>query len=113
MRTTELCGVIQMDDVIDIIMHEASEDLAKMGGGGKDIDFDTKPLAAVKRRLPGSSCYYSSDSSQAGTRGLFRGYAESVWLLSHFSCLMIAGMTGNTGTQSLAVVVRGSHWSQA
>ena len=60
-----LCGVIQMDDVIDIIMHEASEDLAKMGGGGKDIDFDTKPLVAVKRRLPGSSCYYSSDSSQA------------------------------------------------
>ena len=37
-----------MDDVIDIIMDEASEDLAKMGGGSKDIDLDTKPLVAVK-----------------------------------------------------------------
>ncbi|PAF30357.1 magnesium transporter [Paenibacillus sp. 7516] len=101
-----LCGVIQMDDVIDIIMHEASEDLAKMGGGGKDIDFDTKPLVAVKRRLPWLILLLFIGLISGSIVDFFEDTLNQVVALAFFMP-MIAGMTGNTGTQSLAVVVRG------
>ncbi|MEK4367017.1 magnesium transporter [Paenibacillus sp. FSL R5-0473] len=101
-----LCGIIQMDDVIDIIMDEASEDLAKMGGGSKDIDFDTKPLVAVRRRLPWLILLLLIGLISGSIVDFFEDTLNQVVELAFFMP-MIAGMTGNTGTQSLAVVVRG------
>jgi magnesium transporter len=101
-----LCGVIQMDDVIDIIMDEASEDIAKMGGGSKDIDFDTKPLVAVRRRLPWLILLLFIGLISGSIVDFFEDTLNQVVALAFFMP-MIAGMTGNTGTQSLAVVVRG------
>lgn len=105
-ENNRLCGIIQMDDVIDIIMDEASEDLAKMGGGGKDIDFDTKPLVAVRRRLPWLILLLLIGLISGSIVDFFEDTLNQVVALAFFMP-MIAGMTGNTGTQSLAVVVRG------
>src|SRR5690606_21367622 len=47
-----LVGIVTVDDVIDVVISEATEDIAKLSASGKTIDFDTKPLVAAYRRLP-------------------------------------------------------------
>ncbi len=47
-----LVGVVTVDDVIDIVMQEANEDIEKLAASGKAIDFNTKPSVAAYRRLP-------------------------------------------------------------
>ena len=47
-----LVGVVTVDDVIDIVIQEANEDIEKLSASGKAIDFHTKPLVAASRRLP-------------------------------------------------------------
>lgn len=47
-----LVGIITVDDVIDVVIQEANEDIEKLSASGKDIDFDTPALVASARRLP-------------------------------------------------------------
>src|SRR5699024_9983905 len=47
-----LAGVITVDDVLDVVIQEANEDIEKLSASGKAIDFNTKPLIAAYRRLP-------------------------------------------------------------
>lgn len=102
----KLCGVITVDDILDIVVSEADEDVAKMGGGGKDIDFDTKAFVAVRRRLPWLILLLFIGLVSGSIVGYFEDTLQQIVALAFFMP-MIAGMTGNTGTQSLAVVVRG------
>ncbi len=37
-----LIGIVTVDDIIDIVIHEANEDIQKLSGSGRDIDFNTK-----------------------------------------------------------------------
>lgn len=53
-----LCGIIQMDDVIDIIMDEASEDLAKMGAVARISTLIPNHSWPSDAGFPGSSCFY-------------------------------------------------------
>ncbi|MCQ4085550.1 magnesium transporter [Saccharibacillus sp. JS10] len=102
----QLCGVITVDDILDIVVSEADEDVAKMGGGGKDIDFDTKAFVAVRRRLPWLILLLFIGLVSGSIVDYFEDTLKQIVALAFFMP-MIAGMTGNTGTQSLAVVVRG------
>ncbi|NGZ74552.1 magnesium transporter [Saccharibacillus alkalitolerans] len=103
---SRLCGIITVDDILDIVVSEADEDVAKMGGGGKDIDFDTPPLIAVRRRLPWLILLLFIGLVSGSIVDYFEDTLKQIVALAFFMP-MIAGMTGNTGTQSLAVVVRG------
>lgn len=49
-----LVGIITVDDVLDIVIQEANEDIEKLSASGKAIDFDTKPLVVAYRRSPSS-----------------------------------------------------------
>lgn len=101
-----LVGIITVDDVIDIVMQEANEDIEKLSASGKAIDFDTKPIVAAYRRLPWLILLLFIGLISGSIIDGFSGTLEQVVALAFFMP-MIAGMTGNTGTQSLAVVVRG------
>ena len=101
-----LVGVVTVDDVIDIVIQEANEDIEKLSASGKAIDFHTKPLVAASRRLPWLILLLLIGLISGGIISGFEDTLESVVALAFFMP-MIAGMTGNTGTQSLAVVVRG------
>jgi magnesium transporter len=101
-----LVGVVTVDDVIDIVIQEANEDIEKLSASGKAIDFHTKPLVAASRRLPWLILLLLIGLISGGIISGFENTLESVVALVSFMP-MIAGMTGNTGTQSLAVVVRG------
>jgi magnesium transporter len=101
-----LVGVITVDDIIDVVIQEANEDIEKLSASGKAIDFNTKPLVAAYRRLPWLILLLFIGLISGGIISGFEDTLGTVVALAFFMP-MIAGMTGNTGTQSLAVVVRG------
>lgn len=101
-----LVGIVTVDDVIDVVIKEANEDIEKLSASGKAIDFETKTLVAAARRLPWLILLLFIGLISGGIMSSFEETLQKVVALAFFMP-MIAGMTGNTGTQSLAVVVRG------
>ncbi|MCG7343503.1 magnesium transporter [Sporosarcina sp. ACRSL] len=101
-----LVGIITADDVLDIVMREANEDIEMLLASGKEIDFHTKPITAAFKRLPWLVLLLFIGLVSGSIISKFEATLEAVVALAFFMP-MIAGMTGNTGTQSLAVVVRG------
>lgn len=101
-----LVGILTVDDMIDVLIQEASEDIEKLSASGKDIDFNTKAPIAAYRRLPWLILLLFIGLVSGTIVSTFEETLQKVVALAFFMP-MIAGMTGNTGTQSLAVVVRG------
>lgn len=102
----ELVGIVTVDDIIDVVIKEANEDIEKLSASGKSIDFETKAFTAAIRRLPWLILLlFIGIVSGTIISGFEETLSKAVALA--FFMPMIAGMTGNTGTQSLAVVVRG------
>jgi len=105
-NNNKLLGIVTVDDVIDVVLQEANEDIEKLSASGKDIDFHTKTITASARRLPWLILLlFIGLLSGSIISGFEDTLGEVVALV--FFMPMIAGMTGNTGTQSLSVVVRG------
>lgn len=101
-----MVGIITVDDAIDVVIEEANEDIERLSASGKDIDFETKAHVAAFRRLPWLIFLLFIGIFSANIISNFADTLNKVVALSFFMT-MITGMTGNTGTQSLAVVVRG------
>ncbi|MFG6118890.1 magnesium transporter [Thalassobacillus sp. B23F22_16] len=101
-----LKGIITVDDVIDVVIQEANEDIEKLSASGKDITFETNSLTASYRRLPWLILLLFIGLVSGSIISTFEETLDAVVALAFFMPL-IAGMTGNTGTQSLAIVVRG------
>ncbi len=101
-----LVGIITVDDILDVVIQEADEDIGKLSATGKAIDFQTKPFTAAYRRLPWLILLLFIGLVSGNIISYFEDTLQQVVALAFFMP-MIAGMTGNTGTQSLAVVVRG------
>lgn len=101
-----LVGIVTVDDIIDVVIKEANEDIEKLSASGKSIDFDTKTFVAAARRLPWLILLLFIGLISGRIISSFEDTLQQVVAIAFFMP-MIAGMTGNTGTQSLAVVVRG------
>lgn len=101
-----LLGIVTVDDIIDVVIKEANEDIEKLSASGKAIDFDTKAIVAASRRLPWLILLLFIGIVSGKIISGYEDTIQKVVALSFFMP-MITGMTGNTGTQSLAVVVRG------
>ena len=101
-----LVGIITVDDVIDVIVQEADEDIEMLMASGKQIDFRTKPVTAAMRRLPWLILLLFIGLVSGSIISGFEDTLSQVVALAFFMPL-IAGMTGNTGTQSLSIIVRG------
>jgi len=103
---SKLVGIITVDDVLDVVIQEANEDIQKLSASGKDIDFNTTAYTAAFRRLPWLILLLFIGLISGNIISSFENTLDQVIALTFF-IPMIAGMTGNTGTQSLAIVVRG------
>ncbi len=60
-KNNELLGIVTVDDIIDVVIKEANEDIEKLSASGKAIDFDTKAHVAAYRQLLWLIYFYSSD----------------------------------------------------
>lgn len=103
--TNRLVGVVTVDDIIDVIRLEATEDIMKMAGAGDDVSPHESPIVGLRARLP-----WLLPSFIAGILGVLvvSYYEASLTRLIGLAALipMLMGMAGNTGTQSSAVVTR-------
>ncbi len=101
-----LVGIITVDDVIDIIHEETTEDMYKMAGlEGEDRIF-SRPSLSIKKRLPWMGFNLLTAMLAAFVVGLFEGTIEEAVALAIFMPV-VAGMGGNSGIQTLTVMVRG------
>ncbi|OEF99031.1 magnesium transporter [Vulcanibacillus modesticaldus] len=105
-KENKMAGIITVDDLIDVVVEEANEDIEKLSASGKDIDFNTKSHVAAFRRLPWLIFLLFIGLISGSIISNFESTLNKVIALTYFMP-MISGMSGNTGTQSLAVVVRG------
>ncbi|MEG0260395.1 MAG: magnesium transporter [Lysinibacillus sp.] len=102
----ELLGIITVDDIIDVIDEEASEDYSKLAGISDMDKFDTSSWQAAKKRLPWLVILLFLGMLTANLMGKFEETLDKVALLAVFIPL-ISGTSGNSGTQALAVAIRG------
>ncbi|ODS55422.1 MAG: magnesium transporter [Acidobacteria bacterium SCN 69-37] len=102
----KLVGVITVDDVIDVIKDEATEDVYRLAGVSVDDGVLTPPADSLRRRLPWLMLNLVTAFAAASVVGLFTDTIEQIVILAAFMPV-VAGMGGNAGTQTLAVVVRG------
>jgi magnesium transporter len=102
----KLAGVITVDDVIDVIKDEATEDVYRLAGVSKDDGVLTPPGESLRRRLPWLLVNLATAFIAASVVGLFSGTINQVVALATFMPV-VAGMGGNAATQTLAVIVRG------
>lgn len=98
-------GVVTVDDVIDIIHEEASEDLQSMVGAGPDETVDSPWTYSLGKRLPWLLINLLNSCLSAFVVHLFEG---SITQMAILAVLMpvVANQAGNTGQQALAVIIR-------
>lgn len=101
-----LLGIITVDDILDVMDEEASDDYSKFAAVSDVDEPHDNPVASAKKRLPWLIILLFLGMLTASLIGQFEDALEQVAKLALFIPL-IAGMAGNTGTQSLAVAVRG------
>ena len=101
-----MLGIITVDDIIDVLEEEASDDYSKLAAVSNMSTFDKNSFSAAKKRLPWLLILLVLGMLTANLIGAFEATIEKVALLAAFIPL-IAGTAGNSGTQALAVAVRG------
>jgi magnesium transporter len=102
----KLVGVITVDDVIDVIKDEATEDIYRLAGVAGDERAFTPPRESLRKRLPWLTVNLGTAFLAAFVVGLFEETIDTVVALAVFMPI-VAGMGGNAATQTLTVVVRG------
>ncbi|MDO4542550.1 MAG: magnesium transporter [Bacillota bacterium] len=106
-----LVGIITVDDVLDVIQAEATEDVLRLAGVHQDeLDEDESFLenviTSVKSRLPWLVLTLFGGILAGIIMGNLEAELQAVVALSYFIPLL-CGMGGSTGTQSSTVTVRG------
>jgi magnesium transporter len=103
-KNNQLMGIITVDDAIDVIEDEATEDIYKMAATA-DIH-GGRLLESVKKRLPWLLILLVGDLLSGSVIRNFEHSLEAIVALAFFIPVLM-DMGGNVGTQSLTVVVRG------
>ncbi|MGQ0635829.1 MAG: magnesium transporter [Planctomycetaceae bacterium] len=101
-----LIGVVRHNDALQAGQLEAFEDLQKIAGAGADERALSPVSVVVRSRLPWLMVNLATAFLAAAVVGLFEATIEQVAALAVL-LPVVAGQGGNTGAQSLAVVIRG------
>jgi len=101
-----LLGTITVDDVIDIIQEEATEDIQRLAGVAGDETVFDPPRAVFPKRLVWRLINLATAILAASVIGLFEESIQSLALLAVFMPI-VASMGGIGTTQTATVVIRG------
>jgi magnesium transporter len=101
-----LLGRITVDDIMDVIAEEASEDIFQMAGaGGEDVVYD-RVIRSASLRLPWLFTNLFGGLITGYLTWMFTRNLSEILVLVTF-VPVITGMGGNVGTQSSSITVRG------
>jgi magnesium transporter len=101
-----LLGTVTVDDVIDVIQQEATEDIQRFGGVAGDETVLDSPRAVFPKRLLWRLINLGTAILAASVIGLFESSIQSLATLAVFMPI-VASMGGIGTTQTATVVVRG------
>lgn len=106
-----MLGIITVDDVIDVLVQEDTEDVLRFGavegGGAQDGPYFATPiLRVVRRRVGWLLLLFVAETATGSVLRFFEGELAQVVALSFFIPLLI-GTGGNTGAQTVSTLIRG------
>lgn len=104
-QETKLLGVVTVDDVIDVIDQEATEDIYKMVSLDTSARIQDNPFASIKKRIPFLMLGVLTASLAPFVVNHFKGSIQQFVTLAVFMPLVMA-LGGIAGNQTIAIIVR-------
>ncbi len=104
-RKNSLLGIITVDDIIDVLFEEQTEDILKMAGVGSEEDVDNSVMKSVKMRLPWLATNLLTAFLSSTVISIFEGTIAQVTALAA-AMPIVAALGGNAGNQTLSLVIR-------
>ena len=101
-----MMGIVTVDDIIDVIDEEATEDILRLAGVHPDEMLDSSSRRIIRHRLPWLFVSWLGGLLASYVIHAYEVTLQSLVVLAAFFPVII-GMGGNAATQSLAVAVRG------
>ena len=101
-----LAGIVTIDDVIDVIREEATEDILKMAGADESAYESHSLRRQVRTRAPWLLATWVAGLAASLLIGAFEGSLKKSVALAAFIPIIL-GMGGNVGTQTATIMVRG------
>jgi magnesium transporter len=101
-----LAGAITVDDVLDVVEAQATEDLYRLANLDIHEGVATRPLRSVRLRLPWLLVNLATAFLAASVVSLFQETIAKYVVLAVFMPV-VAGLGGNAGTKTLTIMVRG------
>ena len=101
-----LVGLVTVDDVVDVVEEEATEDVQKMFGAGAEERLTSPWVFSFQKRVWWLLVNLGTAFMAAAVVGLFSDTIQK-WVVLAFYMPIIAGMGGNASAQAMAVAVRG------
>ena len=101
-----LLGIIRHDALVAAAQQEATEDIQVMFGAGRDERALSRVSFAIRKRLPWLEINLGTAFLAAFVVSLFESTISKITVLAVF-LPVVAGQSGNTGSQALAVTMRG------
>ncbi|MEZ4355944.1 MAG: magnesium transporter [Myxococcota bacterium] len=100
-----MLGVITVDDVIDVITEEATQDIYNLAGLSEEDRVFTSARVSIRKRLPWMLVNLCTAFGAGAIVGLFESTIEQMVGLAIF-LPVVAGVGGNGGIQTLTVITR-------
>jgi len=102
----KLLGVIRYNTLVQTAKEDVTEDVQAMFGAGRDERALSKVSFAIRKRLPWLEINLATAFLAAAVVGFFEDTIARITVLAVF-LPVVAGQSGNTGSQALAVTIRG------
>ena len=100
-----ILGVITSQDLTEMVEDEMGEDYAKLAGLSEEEDLEEPLLESLKKRTPWLIVLLFLGMIVATVTGTFEGVIAGIPTIVFFQSVIL-GMSGNVGTQTLAVTIR-------
>ena len=100
-----MLGIITIDDIVDVLVEEQTEDVLKMGGVAQEETLDSTLRESIKLRLPWLFVNLITAFLASMTVKSFESTIAQVVALSSIMSI-ITGMGGNAGTQTVSIIIR-------
>lgn len=101
-----LLGIVTVDDVMQILRDESTEDIHRLGGVDEGERISGTLSESIKSRLPWLIVNLFTAILASAVVGMFEGTISRIVALATFMPI-VTGMGGNAGTQTLTIIVRG------
>ncbi len=101
-----LVGRITIDDVVDVMEEETSEDIYRIAGLHENDNVFNDPIESIKKRLPWLFLNLLTALASVLVIGFFENTIRLVIALAVFMPV-VAALGGNAGNQTLILIVRG------